>query len=65
MQYFIYEKYEYYIINLNNGHAQDIEIFLKNGIPNNLDRMAVLKVCKKFLKQLRSDFSIAWSTLSS
>ncbi len=27
--------------------------------------MAVLKVSKKYLKQLKSDLSVAWSTLSS
>lgn len=27
--------------------------------------MAVLKVSKKFLKQLKKDLSIAWSTISS
>ncbi len=64
-RYFIYEKYEYYIINLNNGHAQDLESFLKTGFPLKIDKMAVLKVSKKFLKQLKTDLSIAWSTISS
>lgn len=27
--------------------------------------MAVLKVSKKYLKQLKSDYSVVWSTLSS
>lgn len=38
---------------------------MKNGIPKKFDRMAVLKVSKKFLKQLKEDLSVAWSTISS
>jgi hypothetical protein len=50
---------------LNNGDVNDIEKILKNGIIPKLDRMAVLKVSKKYLKQLKSDYSIVWSALSS
>ena len=50
---------------MNNGDVNDIEKILKNGIIPKLDRMAVLKVSKKYLKQLKSDYSIVWSALSS
>jgi len=65
VEYFIYEKFEYYIINLKNGKAEDIETFLQNGIPTKMDNYAVLKVAKKYLKQLKKDLSIAWNTISS
>lgn len=65
VEYFIYEKFEYYIINLKNGAAEDIETFLKNGIPSKMDAMAVLKITKKYLKQLKKDLTVAWSTISS
>jgi hypothetical protein len=64
-QYFIYEKYEYYIINLENGSAMDMESYLKTHLHADKGPAAVLKVSKKYLKQLRSDLTIAWSTISS
>ena len=65
VDYFIYEKFEYYIINLKNGKAEDIETFLKNGIPTLMDYYVVLKIAKKYLKQLKKDLSVAWNTISS
>lgn len=65
VEYFIYEKFEYYIINLKNGKAEDIETFLKNGIPTLMDNYVVLKIAKKYLKQLKKDLSVAWNTISS
>lgn len=65
VEYFIYEKFEYYIINIKNGAAEDIETFLKNGIPEKMEEMIVLKNTKKYLKQLKKDLTVAWSTISS
>jgi hypothetical protein len=50
---------------LKTGIAEDIETFLKNGIPRSLNHMAVLKNTKKYLKQLKKDLTVAWSTISS
>lgn len=64
-KYFIYEKYDYYIINLDNGVPTEMEKFLKKGATGPLEKIAVLKIIKKYLKQIRNDLTVAWSTISS
>lgn len=42
-----------------------METYLKTHLQADKGPVAVLKVSKKYLKQLRSDLTIAWSTISS
>ena len=64
-QYFLYDKWDYYIINLVTGEAKELESALKGGIPREMNDLAVLKIKRKLLKQLSSDLTVAWSTISS
>jgi hypothetical protein len=53
-------------LNLISGDIKEIEDFLKHKIHFSPEKFAVLKISKKFLKQLSSaDMSIKWSAISS
>lgn len=63
--YFVYEKLEYYVLNLQNGQYQPLEDFLKAKQKLDREQHFIMVISKKLLKQMTERMEVKWNIISS